>query len=77
MTWLALPHLTDGQYYLVCVAVAIMVVTGPLLARSWWRRARIRACVRSSRRHPSNRPPYDWAADTRYRQAVSVHRRAS
>lgn len=73
MGWLSLPGLTDGQYWMVCVGVVGMAVTGAGMARSLYRQHRSRA--RSRRAHPAvGRPPYDWAADRRLRQPGHVRR---
>lgn len=71
MTWFvhATRQWTDGQ-----VAVAIFfILTGVAMVADMLRRRlmRLRASVR---RHPANRPPYDWAKDTRCRQAATVQR---
>lgn len=60
--------LTDGQVYWLCFAVAAMVVTGLWMVVGLCRHAR------AVRRHPANRPPYDWATDPGVRQPGHVRR---
>lgn len=66
MTWLIPAGLTDGQAWMVCVGLVVLVSTGPALTASWWRRRHARPA------RPAG--PYDWETDRCYRQPSHVRR---
>lgn len=65
--WLVTFHTTWSE-----IAIGLMAVSGGWMVRDMWRHHR--ALRRSVSAHPANRVPYDWARDTRLRQAITCRK---